>query len=268
MMGPRNVETKMPIEVAQFICLSDNFGILVHDPDTGATASVDAPDGDAIAAEAARRGWTLTHLLLTHHHLDHVQGAETLRKRFPQMKIVGAAKDAHRLPPLDQAVSDGDEVAVGAARARVIATPGHTLGHVAFYFPEDEAVFVGDTLFSLGCGRVFEGTTDEMRLSLETLANLPRETRVYCGHEYTQANGRFAVTVDPENPVLRERVERVAALRAAGKFTLPTTIALENATNPFLRVEDPDVKKAMGMDDANPFAVFAEMRERKNRFAS
>lgn len=261
------METRMPVEVAQFICLNDNFGLLVHDRATGATASVDAPDGEAIAAEAERRGWPLTHLLITHHHLDHIEGAETLKRRFPQMKIVGAATDAHRLPPLDQAVSDGDEVAIGASRARVIATPGHTLGHVAYYFPEGEALFVGDTLFSLGCGRVFEGTMDEMRLSLETLANLPRETLIYCGHEYTQANGRFAITVDPENPVLRDRIKSVDALRAAGKFTLPTTIALENATNPFLRVEDPQVKKAMGMDDANPFAVFAEMRERKNHFA-
>lgn len=257
----------MPIEVAQFICLSDNFGLLVHDAETGATASVDAPDGEAIAAEAARRGWTLTHLLLTHHHADHVQGAATLKTRFPRLAIVGAAADAHRLPPLCLAVSGGDEVALGASRARVIATPGHTTGHIAYHFAEDETLFVGDTLFSLGCGRVFEGTMDEMRLSLETLANLPRETRVYCGHEYTQANGRFAITVDPENPVLRDRIARVDELRAAGKFTLPTTIALENATNPFLRVEDPQVKKAMGMDDANPFAVFAEMRERKNRFA-
>lgn len=257
----------MPIEVVQFICLTDNFGLLVHDVGTGATASVDAPDGAAIAAEAERRGWPLTHLLLTHHHADHIQGAEFLAARFPQMKIVGAQKDAHRLPPLDLAVADGDEVAVGASRARVIETPGHTLGHVAYHFADDDAIFVGDTLFSLGCGRVFEGTMEMMRLSLETLANLPRETRIYCGHEYTQANARFALTVDPENPVLRDRAASVAALRAAGKFTLPTTIALENATNPFLRVEDPLVKKAMGMDDANPFAVFAEMRERKNRFA-
>lgn len=257
----------MPVEVAQFICLNDNFGLLIHDRDTGATASVDAPDGEAIAAEAARRGWTLTHLLLTHHHADHVQGAEALKRRFPDMKIVGAAKDAHRLPPLDRAVGEGDEVALGNSRARVIETPGHTTGHVAYHFAEDEIVFVGDTLFSLGCGRVFEGTTDEMRLSLETLANLPRETRIYCGHEYTQANGRFALTVDPENPVLRDRVARVDELRAEGRFTLPTTIALENATNPFLRVEDPMVKKAMGMADANPFAVFAEMRARKNRFS-
>lgn len=257
----------MAIEVAQFICLTDNFGLLVHDRGTGATASVDAPDGEKIADEAERRGWPLTHLLLTHHHMDHVQGAEALKRRFPQMKIVGARKDAHRLPALDLAVEEGDEVEIGESVARVIETPGHTLGHIAYHFAEDEAVFVGDTLFSLGCGRVFEGTMEEMRLSLETLANLPRETRIYCGHEYTQANGRFAITVDPDNPVLRDRVKRVDELRAAGKFTLPTTIALENATNPFLRVEDWAVKKAMGMDGANPFAVFAQMRERKNQFA-
>lgn len=257
----------MGLEVAQFICLSDNFGLLVRDRETGTTASVDAPDGEKIAEEAERRGWPLTHLLLTHHHADHVQGTETLKRRFPQMKIVGAKRDAHRLPRLDLAVEGGDEVALGASIAQIIETPGHTLGHIAYHFAEDEKVFVGDTLFSLGCGRVFEGTMDQMRLTLETLANLPRETLIYCGHEYTQANGRFAITVDPENPVLRDRIRRVDELRAAGRFTLPTTIALENATNPFLRVEDWAVKKAMGMDDANPFAVFAEMRERKNRFA-
>lgn len=258
----------MAIKVAQFICLSDNFGLLAHDVQTGATASVDAPDGEKIADEAERRGWPLTHLLLTHHHADHVQGTDHLKRRFPQMKIVGAKADAHRLPALDIAVEDGDEVYLGASRARVIETPGHTLGHIAYHFVEDEIVFVGDTLFSLGCGRVFEGTMEQMRLSLETLANLPRETNVYCGHEYTQANGRFAITVDPHNPVLHDRIKRVDELRAANKFTLPTTIALENATNPFLRVEDWAVKEAMGMEGANPFAVFAEMRERKNGFVA
>jgi hydroxyacylglutathione hydrolase len=258
----------MALEVAQFICLNDNFGLLAHEPELGATASIDAPDGEAIANEADRRGWRLTHLLLTHHHADHVQGTQTLKARFPHMKVIGAAKDAHRLPPLDQAVVEGDVVEVGEARARVIETPGHTLGHIAYRFVEDEILFVGDTLFSLGCGRVFEGTMDMMRLTLEKLANLPGETMVYCGHEYTQANAKFALTVDPDNSVLRERAQTVAELRKDRKFTLPTTIALENATNPFLRVEDPNVKAAMGMPDANPFAVFAAMRERKNSFAA
>ncbi|MEF3365712.1 hydroxyacylglutathione hydrolase [Methylocystis sp. 9N] len=258
----------MGLDVAQFICLNDNFGLIAHDSETGATASVDAPDGDAIAREADRRGWPLTHLLLTHHHADHVQGARTLKERFPQMKIIGAAKDAHRLPPLDAAVEDGDVVEVGATRARVIETPGHTLGHIAYHFAKDGVLFVGDTLFSLGCGRVFEGTMEMMRRSLEKLAHLPPETRIYCGHEYTQANARFALTVDPDNPALRERADNVVALRREGRFTLPTTIALENATNPFLRVDDARVKAAMGMGNANPLAVFSEMRERKNNFAA
>ncbi|MBM3550781.1 MAG: hydroxyacylglutathione hydrolase [Alphaproteobacteria bacterium] len=257
----------MALEVAQFICLNDNFGLLIHEPQLGATASVDAPDGEAIANEAERRGWPLTHLLLTHHHADHVQGTQTLKARFPRMKVVGAAKDAHRLPPLDRAVSQGDIVDVGAARAQVLETPGHTLGHIAYYFKDDEIVFVGDTLFALGCGRVFEGTMEMMHLTLETLAQLPGETLVYCGHEYTQANAKFALTVDPDNPVLRERAQTVADLRKGGRYTLPTTLALENATNPFLRVDNPGVMAAMGMQDADPSAVFAAMRERKNTFA-
>lgn len=258
----------MAVEVAQFICLNDNFGLLVHEPALGATASVDAPDGEAIANEAERRGWPLTHLLLTHHHADHVQGTQTLKARFPHIKVIGAAKDAYRLPPLDRAVSEGDVVEVGEARARVIETPGHTLGHIAYHFEDDEILFVGDTLFSLGCGRVFEGTMEMMRLTLETLADLPGETLVYCGHEYTQSNAKFALTVDPENALLRERAQTVADLRKGGKFTLPTTIALENATNPFLRVEDSSIAAAMGMQGADASRVFAAMRERKNNFAA
>ena len=258
----------MAIEIHQFICLADNFGLLVHDVETGATASIDAPDGEAIAAEARRLNWRLTHLLLTHHHLDHVEGAGVLKQRFPGLKIVGARKDAPRLPPLDMQVGEGDVVEIGEARARVIETPGHTTGHIAYYFEEGEAVFVGDTLFSLGCGRVFEGTMETMYCSLERLAALPQETRLYCGHEYTQANAKFALTVDPDNTLLLERARAVDELRRAGKATLPSTIALELATNPFLRAEDAELQKAMRMENADPVIVFAEMRERKNRFAA
>lgn len=258
----------MGVEIDQFICLADNFGLLIHEAQSGATASVDAPDGEAIADEAARRGWRLTHLLLTHHHADHVQGTATLKERFPELRVIGARKDAHRLPPLDLAVSAGDIVEVGAARARVIETPGHTLGHIAYHFADDDAVFVGDTLFSLGCGRVFEGTMDEMLRSLETLAALPAQTRVYCGHEYTQANGKFAHTVDPDNAALRARLREVDDLRARGAHTLPTTVAQERATNPFLRADDAHVKQAMGMAGADALTVFAEMRGRKNSFAA
>ena len=256
----------MTLHIHQFLCLEDNFGLLLRDEATGAVASVDAPDGEAIAAEAKRIGWPLTHVLLTHHHLDHVEGVPALRQAFPGLKVVGAKADASRLPPLDVAVADGDETALGESVARVIATPGHTTGHLAYYFFEDDAVFVGDTLFSLGCGRIFEGTPSTMHASLERLARLPEETRVYCGHEYTQANGRFAVTVDPSNPKLKERVEEVARLRAEGRFTLPTTIASERAANPFLRCEEEDVQAAMGMRGTDPIAVFARMREAKNVF--
>lgn len=258
----------MSVEVVQFICLNDNFGLLVHDASSGATASVDAPDGAAIAVAAETRGWRLTHLLLTHHHADHVQGADALRQRFPGMKIVGAAADARRLPPLDIAVADGDHVAVGAAEARVIETPGHTLGHIAYVFDRAGVAFVGDTLFALGCGRLFEGTAPMMRRSLEKLAALPDETKIYCGHEYTLSNGKFALTVDPENPALVARMARVAALRAAGRFTLPTTIAEERETNPFLRTGQAAIKQAVGLSDAEDDAVFAELRARKNRFAA
>ncbi len=256
----------MALAIHQFICLEDNFGLLLLDERTGEAASVDAPDGDAIVAEAKRLGWRLTHALLTHHHLDHIQGVPALRAAFPELKVVGARKDAARLGRIDAAVGEGDEIAIGDSLARAIETPGHTMGHLAFHFLEDSAVFVGDTLFSLGCGRLFEGTPETMFDSLEKLAELPDETRVYCGHEYTQANARFALTVDPENTMLRDRAERVDQLRSEGKFTLPTTIALERATNPFLRTEEDLVQKAMGMRGADPVSVFARMREAKNNF--
>ena len=258
----------MSVEVAQFLCLNDNFGLLLHDMRSGATASVDAPDGAAIAAFVQSRGWSLTHLLLTHHHADHIQGAGVLKQHFPSMKLVGAAADAHRLPPLDIAVRDGDHVRVGDAVARVIETPGHTLGHIVYVFDAAGVAFVGDTLFSLGCGRLFEGTAPMMRQSLEKLAALPDKTRIYCGHEYTLSNGAFAVTVDPDNPALRARMAEVTALRAEGRFTLPTTVADERATNPFLRAGEPAVKEAMGLAGTDADAVFAEMRARKNRFAA
>lgn len=258
----------MSIEVVQFQCLADNFGLLVHDATSGATACVDAPDGMAIIAETSRRGWLLTHLLLTHHHQDHIQGTASLKHAFPNMRVIGATKDAIRLPLLDEAVVDGDALMIGASRILVMETPGHTLGHLAYYFEADDTVFVGDTLFSLGCGRVFEGTMEMMRLSLEKIAALPGETQIYCGHEYTQANAKFALTVDPENVLLRHRVNQVDILRAAGQFTLPTTVMLESATNPFLRAGDAGVMKAMGLVDKNPTSVFTEMRERKNRFVA
>lgn len=256
----------MGIEFHQFQCLSDNFGVLAHDSASGATASLDAPEAGPILAALAEKGWTLTDIWLTHHHFDHIGAVEELKTHFPGARIVGARKDAHRLPPLDHAVGEGELVRLGQGDAQVFETPGHTLGHLAYYFEAENVVVVGDTLFSLGCGRVMEGTMPMMHETLMRLANLPGETLVYCGHEYTQANARFALTVEPENPLLVERAAEVDGLRAKGAFTLPTSIALELETNPFLRAANPDLQKSLGMELADPVEVFTVLRERKNRF--
>ncbi len=255
----------MPAHVRQFPCLSDNYGVLIHDPQTGATAAIDAPEAAPILKQLEETGWTLTDILVTHHHADHVQGIPDLKARFPKVKITGAAKDAHRIEGLDVQVVEDDFVKVGALEAKVIETPGHTSGHISYWFEDENIAFVGDTLFALGCGRVIEGTMPMMWESLVKLANLPGETQIYCGHEYTLANAAFAVTIDPENGTLRERAAEVAALRAANKPTLPTTIAAELATNPFLRAENQQVQAHVGMLGADPAAVFGEIRERKNR---
>ena len=256
----------MAIEFHQFKCLSDNFGLLAHDPVSGATASLDAPEAAPILAALKNKGWNLTDIWLTHHHMDHIEGTGELKAKFPRARVVGAKKDATRLPPLDLAVGERDELRLGDNYATVFETPGHTLGHLAYYFPDDNVIVVGDTLFSLGCGRVMEGTMPMMHETLMRIANLPGETEIYCGHEYTEANGRFAVTVDPENDLLTERVQEVAELRAKGKFTLPTTIARERETNPFLRASNPVLQKSLGLELADPVEVFTILRERKNRF--
>lgn len=255
----------MPLHVHQFTCLSDNYGALVHDENSGATAAIDVPEAAPVLAALAERGWTLTDILITHHHDDHIQGVPAVKSKFPQARITGPKKDAARIPGLDRQVSEGDEFAFGGAPVRVIETPGHTSGHIVYHFPEDDLLFAGDTLFALGCGRVFETPMHVMHHSLMKLANLPEETRVWCGHEYTLSNARFAITVDPDNTLLRDRAAAVEAMRAEGKPTLPTTIGLELATNPFLRAEDPGVQRALGMEGQDPALVFAELRERKNR---
>jgi hydroxyacylglutathione hydrolase len=256
----------MTTHVFQFPCLNDNYGALIHDSGSGRTASVDAPDGDAVIAAAKGQGWRLTDVIVTHHHADHTQGIPALRVAFPGLRVVGPTKEAARIAGLDLAVKEGDFVAIGNLRARVIETPGHTAGQVAYVFDEDEIAFTGDTLFSLGCGRVFETPMAVMWNSLMKLADLPGETQVYCGHEYTESNARFALTIEPGNADLVARAEAVKALRAKGQPTLPTTIALELATNPFLRAEIPAVQKAVGLEGADPAQVFAEIRRRKDNF--
>jgi len=256
----------MTISIHQYLCLNDNYGALVHDSATGATACVDVPDAAPTLAALAEQGWNLTDILITHHHADHIQGVPDLKAKFPNAKIWGPAKDAARIPFLDHKVKEGDTVRVGALEARVIETPGHTLGHIAYHFEHDQVAFCGDTLFSLGCGRVFETPLAVMWNSLAKLAALPGETQIYCGHEYTEANGRFAITIEPGNPVLKARIEDIARLRAGRAPTLPTTIAAELAANPFLRVEEPAIQAAVGMAGAVPAAVFGELRTRKDRF--
>ena len=256
----------MTTHVIQFPCLTDNYGALIHDSGTGATAAIDAPDGEAVVAAANAQGWKITHILVTHHHADHTQGLPAVRAAFPGVKTVAPAQEAARIGGVDVEVREGDFVKVGGIEAKVIETPGHTMGHIAYWFEEEDIAFVGDTLFALGCGRVFEGTLAVMWDSLCKLAALPGETQVYCGHEYTQSNAKFALTIEPDNETLRQRVERIHALRAEGKPTVPTTIALELATNPFLRAEQPTVQAAIGMPGGDPTAVFAEIRGRKDRF--
>lgn len=252
--------------IHQFLCLKDNFGVLVHDPATGATAAIDAPEAAPILAALAEKDWRLTDILATHHHADHVQGIGGLKARFPLARVIGPRREAAKISaPLDVAIGEGESVGVGSLEAAAMEVPGHTSGHVAYWFKRQGVAFTGDTLFAMGCGRGFEEPAAVLFHSLMKLAALPAETQVYCGHEYTLANARFALTVDPDNPDLRKRAEQVALQREAGELTLPTTIALERATNPFLRAGDPRIQANVGMPGAEPAVVFAELRERKNR---
>jgi len=255
----------MSLEILTIPCRTDNYAYLAHDPATGATAVIDVPESGPILDALARHGWTLSDVLLTHHHGDHVEGLDALLAQAPA-RVIGAAADAHRLPPLDIAVSEGDTVTIGAERGHVIDVSGHTVGHVAFHFPDSGAAFTADSLMALGCGRVFEGTMEQMHASLGKLAALPPETLVYSGHEYTQANAAFAQTVDPGNPRLAARTEAIARARAEGRPTVPATLSQELETNPFLRAQDPAIRAHLGMDEATDAEVFAEIRRRKDRF--
>lgn len=255
----------MAPHIHQFLCLEDNFGVLVHDPFTRATAAVDAPEAAPILAALTAKEWNLTDILITHHHFDHVQGIAGLKAKFPRARVIGPAKEAGKIGHLDLAIRGDDDVMTGSLEAKVIEVPGHTSGHVAYWFAGEDLLFAGDTLFAMGCGRGFEEPPAVLFHSLMKLAALPEETQVYCGHEYTLANARFALTVDPANAILQERAKEVARQRAAGEFTLPTTIAIELATNPFLRADNPDIQAGLGMSGADPAAVFAKLRERKNQ---
>jgi hydroxyacylglutathione hydrolase len=255
----------MTAHVFQFMCLEDNFGVLIHDSETRATAAIDAPEAEPILRALEQREWALTDIIVTHRHGDHTQGIPELKARYPRARVVGPAIEAAQIPHLERAVGGGDLVQIGSLGAEVLETPGHTRGHIVYWFEEEDVLFAGDTLFAMGCGRVFETPPEIMWRSLCKLAALPPETKVYCGHEYTLANGLFALGVEPGNSMLAERVAEVRKLREEGRPTLPTTIGLELATNPFLRAEIPEIQAAAGLPGADPAAVFAALRERKNR---
>lgn len=252
------------LETHQFRCLSDNYGVLIHDAAAGVTASIDAPEAEPVRRALKEKGWKLTHIFVTHHHADHTQGVGELKAEFGA-KVIGAKADAGRINGLDETVSEGSTFKFGSFEVRVLETPGHTSGHITFWIPSAGVAFAGDTLFALGCGRVFEGDAQTMWRSLSKLAALPPETEVYCGHEYTLSNAKFALTIEPENAALQRRAAEIERLVAAGKPTLPTRIGVELETNPFLRPQSPAIRQRLGMQGAPDWQVFGEVRERKNR---
>ena len=254
----------MAAEIRLFPCLTDNFGYLIHDPATKATASIDAPEGGPILKALEREGWTLSDILITHHHHDHVGGVAELKQKYA-CRVVAPHDKSAKIANVDVRVGQGDVVKVGGLLGRVMETPGHTLDHVSYAFDNDKALFAADTLFSIGCGRVFEGNYAMMWDSLLKLRALPDDFRLYCGHEYTAANIKFALTVEPENPALQARAEQVTKLRAANKPTVPTLLGDEKKANVFLRADEPSVAASLRMKGRSASEVFAELRERKNK---
>nr|WP_321455603.1 hydroxyacylglutathione hydrolase [uncultured Cohaesibacter sp.] len=253
-----------PLETKLIACRSDNYAVLVHDKETNATFLVDVPEAEAVRKALQETGWSLSHILITHHHFDHVEGLAAI-KQETGAKVLGPEISADKIGHIDQTVADGDEIRFADQKIYVLGTPGHTLDHVCYWLPNAQLAFTGDTLFAMGCGRVFEGTLRDMWFSVDKLAKLPPETTFFCGHEYTEANGNFCLTIEPENELLQQRMEDVRDMRAKGLPTVPSTILDELTTNVFLRANDADLKQSLGMADAEDWEVFAEIRTRKDK---
>ena len=254
----------MTADIRLFTCLTDNFGVLIHDPATKATAAIDAPEAAPVIRVLEREGWTLTDILITHHHGDHVGGVAELKQTY-KCRVVAPHDKAAKIADVDLRVGQGDIVKVGSLLGRVLETPGHTLDHISYVFDDEKVVFAADTLFSIGCGRVFEGTYPMMWDSLLKLRALPDDFRLYCGHEYTASNVKFALGIEPNNPALKARAEDVTRLRAENKPTVPTLMGDEKKANVFLRADDPAVAAGVHMKGASGAEVFGELRERKNK---
>ena len=251
------------VELVVVPCRVDNYAFLVHNGETGETALIDAPEAAPIQAALDARGWTLNDILITHHHDDHIDGVAALRANA---RVIGAKADAHRLPDLDLAVTEGDQIAVCGQKTDIFDVSGHTIGHIAFHMPDAALLFTADSLMAMGCGRLFEGTPAQMWGSMQKLRALPENTVICSGHEYTTKNAQFAASLDPDNPDLISRLKGIEAARAAGKPTVPSTLSEETRTNPFLRADLPEFKAALGMSDASAVDVFTFARAQRDKF--
>lgn len=255
----------MSLIVDVFAARSDNFGYLVHDTATGRTAAIDAPEAAAIKTALLHRGWTLTDIFITHHHIDHVEAIPELKAEFGA-RVVGPRGEADKIAGLDELVGGGETVSLGETVFQVYDAPGHTLGHIVFHDREGKHLFTADALFSLGVGRMFEGTPGPMWAGVKALRELPDDTLVYCGHEYTQSNAKFALSIDPDNAALQKRAAEVETLRQAGRPTIPFLLGEDKAANPFLRADEPGLARHYGLEGADPAEVFAAIRKGKDNF--
>ncbi len=256
----------MAVELLTIPCLADNYAYVLHETATGTTTVIDVPEAPAVLRTLTGRGWKANVILITHHHADHIDGVRMLAAATGA-RVIGAAADADRLPPLDRQVRPGETIHVGMEQVRVMGADGHTVGHVAYHFPDAGLLFSGDSLMSWGCGRLFEGSALQMYETLQRFAALPDDTLVCSGHEYTETNGRFALDLEPGHPPLLARMETVLATRARMSPTVPAELGLEKATNPFLRGNDPGLARALGLpESASPVEIFTEARARKDRF--